>query len=299
MFLLVWWVLSLFFPSQKAQPQSQQPVVIETSQLESNKIDSDKISMDVRGLRISNIELKDYHKTSTSSDAVSLLDGENNFIEIGLMSTDTQTPNINTKWDVKENNMVWKNGTKVVFERDISVQDYVIKISDTIKNNSKNEVSVLPYVRMISSATNVKSAAVETGGVVYANSDLNYANWVKLNKKSYAYSTVRGSAGFADQYWETIASIDANDQTISLKKNGDLYFADTSVASVKVGPGDTTTIDTYVFAGPRIGKILNSASDKPTSLVAISDSILIKLLLFARPAAVNFLRALRASSKVF
>jgi len=261
LFLLVWWLLSVFFQPQKEQTQSQQTITIETSELESHKIDSDKVSLDVRGLRISNIELKDYHKTSTSLDAVSLLDGENNFVEIGLISVDTQTPNINTKWNINENNMVWKNDAKIVFERDISVKDYVIKISDTIKNNSKNEISVSPYMRMISGATNAKSAAVETGGVVYANSDLNYANWMKLNKKSYAYSTVRGSLGFADQYWETIASVDANDQTISLKKNGDLYFADTSVAPVKVAPGDSATIDTYVFAGPRIGKVLNSASD--------------------------------------
>ena len=261
LFLLAWWIMGLFIQPKNQQAQPQQPIAIETSQLESKKLDSEKISMDVRGLRISNIELKDYHKSSDTLDAVSLLDGDNNFIEIGLLSADTQTPNINTAWNVKENNMVWKNNARVSFDRGISVQDYVIKISDTITNNSKNEISVSPYVRMVSGATNVKSAAVETGGVVYANSDLNYANWMKLNKKSYAYSTVRGSLGFADQYWETIASVDANDQTISLKKNGDLYFADTAVAPVKIGAGDSVTIDTYIFAGPRIGKILDAASD--------------------------------------
>ncbi len=261
LFLLAWWVMGLFFQPKSQQTTPQQPINIEISNVEPKKIDSDKISLDVRGLRISNIALKEYHKSSDNPDSVSLLDDENNFVEIGLISADAQTPNINTVWNVNENNMVWKNNSKIVFERNISVQDYVIKISDIIKNNSKTEISVSPYVRMISGAKNAKSAAVETGGVVYANSGLNYANWMKLNKKSYAYSTVRGSLGFADQYWETIASIDTNDQTISLKKNGDLYFADTNAAPVRIGAGDVATIDTYVFAGPRIGKVLDSAAD--------------------------------------
>ena len=261
LFLLAWWVMGLFFRPKNEQINTSQPVNIEASNAESKKIDSEKISLAVRGLRIANIELKEYHKSSDTLDSVALLDGENNFVEIGLISADTQTPNINTAWNINGNNMVWKNNSKTTFERNISVEDYVIKISDTIKNNSKNEISVSPYVRMISDATNAKSAAVETGGVVYANSDLNYANWMKLNKKSYAYSTVRGSLGFANQYWETIASVDTNDQTISLKKNGDLYFADTNAAPVKIRPGDSATINTYVFAGPRIGKILDSAAD--------------------------------------
>lgn len=117
----------------------------------------------------------------------------------------------------------------------------------------------------------VKSAVVETGGVVYANSDLNYANWNKLNKKSYAYSTVRGSFGFAEQYWETVVSMDTNDQTISLKKTGELYLADGNAAPVKISAGKDITIDTYVFAGPRDSKTLNKATEHIPGLSETMD----------------------------
>ena len=271
LFLMAWGIIGTFFQSKKAQTTTQQPVVIEASVLEKQSIDSDKISIDVRGLRISNIELKEHKQTSAPDNSVALLNGENNFIEIGFLSPDTTVPNINTKWKLDSGNMIWKNEARVSFNRKISIQDYVIKISDNIKNNSNREIGLSPYARIISGAGEAQSASVETGGVVYANSNIDYENWAKLNKKSFAYSTVRGSFGFAEQYWETVLAIDANDQTISLKKNGDLYFADTIVAPIKVMSGDEVTIDTYVFAGPRIARVLDSASENIPGLSKTMD----------------------------
>ncbi len=258
---LAWWVIGLFIQPKKTTNANTQPITIEKSSVEKKVIDSDKVSVDIQGLRISNILLKEHYKSADKTEPVSLLNGENDFIEIGFVSADTQTPNINTKWNLDaNNNMAWNNKSKIKFNRDISIADYVIRISDTIKNNSKQEINVSPYARIVQNVSDKASVAVETGGVVYANSNLDYANWAKLNKKSYAYSTVRGYFGFAEQYWETIVSVDANDQTISLKKNGDSYFADGNVSPVKIGAGQTATVDTYVFAGPRISKILDNAS---------------------------------------
>ena len=271
LFFIVWWIAGSWFQSKRVQTAVQQPIAIEASVLENKQIDSDKISMDVRGLRISNVALKEYKQSAKSEDAVALLGGENNFIEIGFLSSDTVVPNINTKWKDDVQGMTWKNNSKIVFNRAISVKDYVIKISDNIKNNSGKEISLSPYARITSGAGTAQSASVETGGVVYANDSLDYENWMRLNKKSYAYSTVRGSLGFAEQYWETILAIDSNDQTISLKKNGDLYFADTIAAPVKIAAGDDTTIDTYIFAGPRIARVLDNAAENIPGLSKTMD----------------------------
>jgi len=269
---LAWWLVGLFIKPNNTTTETIQPVVIEKSSVETKKIDADKLSADVQGLRISNIALKDYHKSAKDIESVSLLAGENNFIEIGFISTDTQMPNINTKWALDtDSNMMWNNNSKIKFNRNISIANYVIRISDTIKNNSTKEISVAPYARIVRDGAKDVSAAIENGGLVYANSNLDYANWQKLNKKSYAYSTVRGYFGFAEQYWETIVSVDANDQTISLKKSGDSYFADSNVAPVKIGAGQSTTVDTYVFAGPRIGKVLDAASENIPHLSKTMD----------------------------
>ena len=259
LFLFAWWVIGLWTRPENVQTNAANPVVIEESTVSSRNIANDDISLDVSGLRISNIVLKQHLNDAKSKESVVLLNNKNNFVEVGFVSQDVQTPNINTNWTLK--NGVMQYGTNVVFMRNITVDGYTTKITDTIKNNSSREINVAPYVRIVRSATEKTSGVVETGGVVYANSKLNYANWNKLNKKSYAYSTVRGSLGFADMYWETIASIDSDDQTISLKKSGDLYLADTSAASVKVPAKSEKEINTYIFTGPRETNALNAASN--------------------------------------
>ena len=190
------------------------------------------------------------------------MNAENNFIEIGFVSNDVKTPNINTNWEIKSDVMHWNNGNGVHFSRKISVDGYLITVNDTIKNNSAREISVVPYANISRNSDDKISSVVETGGVVFANSNLDYTGWNKLNKKSVAYSTVRGSLGFADQYWETMLSLDANDQTISLKKNGDLYVAQTNAAPVKVDAKSEKEINTYVFTGPRMASVLNPVADK-------------------------------------
>ena len=98
-FLLSWWLIGLFFQPSKNQTETQSVVGVESSSAPISKIDSDKISLDTQGLRISNIELKDYHIDSKSDAPIALLSDKDNFIEVGFISSDTQTPNINTVWN--------------------------------------------------------------------------------------------------------------------------------------------------------------------------------------------------------
>ncbi|MBR5904140.1 MAG: membrane protein insertase YidC [Alphaproteobacteria bacterium] len=259
-FLLAWWVSGLFFQPSKKTEENTQTITIENSKAVKKNIDSDKISMDIQGLRLSDIKLKEHYN---ASENVVLLDKENDFIEVGLMSPDVKTPNINSNWELKNNSWHFNSDSNIHFVRDITIDGYIIKISDTIKNNSAKEISVSPYVQIArSGADSAYSSVVETGGVVYANSDLDYINWKNLDKKSYAYSSVRASLGFAEQYWETMVAIDANDQTISMKKIGDKYFANANVSPVKIMPKTSAVIDTFVFAGPRESVLLDSVSNR-------------------------------------
>ena len=262
LFLFAWWIMGAWFKPQNTEVVATQPVTIEQSNVTKQNINSDEISLDVQGLRISNIILDKHKKDSKSDEKISLLNAENNFIEMGYVSPDTQIPNVNTNWKQNSDSMSWNNGAGIGFTRKISVDGYVITVSDTIKNNSAREISVAPYANIVRGAGDKMSSVVDTGGVVYANSKLDYTSWNKLDKKSVAYSTVRGSFGFSEQYWETIASVDANDQTISLKKSGDLYFSQASVAPVKIAAKSEKEINTYVFAGPRMSNLLNNAADK-------------------------------------
>lgn len=262
LFLFAWWIMGIWFKPQNSEVVATQPITIEQSNVSKQNVTTDEITLDVQGLRISNIILNKHKKDSKSDEKISLLNSENNFVEIGYVSTDTQIPNVNTNWKSNADVMSWNNGSGVNFSRKISLDGYVINITDTIKNNSAREISVAPYVNIVRGAGDKMSSVVDTGGVVYANSKLDYTNWNKLDKKSVAYSTVRGSFGFAEQYWETVASVDANDQTISLKKSGDLYFSQTNAAPIKIAAKSEKEINTYVFAGPRMANLLNNAAYK-------------------------------------
>ena len=270
-FLLAWWVVSLFMPKNNVPVETPKFADIEKTSLVSKKVDSNKISFDVQGLRLTNIALKEHRKSATKEEPVALLSNADNFIEIDLVSANTQTPDINTKWSGNAEKMVWKNKSGVEFNRDIVVENYVIHITDTVKNNSNKEIGIKPQVRIVQNSFDTTKNTVETGGIVYANEDLEYIDWNKLDKKPFYDSSVYSSIGFAEQYWEVVGTIDAKDQKISLRKTGDLYVADTDAETIKIAKGKTATINSYIFAGPRQADILNVAGENIPGLSKTID----------------------------
>lgn len=270
LFLFAWWIMGTWFKPQNTEIKEVAPITIEQSNAAKRNLAHEDVSFDVQGLRISNVLLNKHKKDSKSEEHVSLLNKENNFVEIGYVSSDISVPNINTQWEMKSGEMHWDNPS-VHFARKISVDGYVINVKDIIKNKTNREINVAPYTQITQSTNDKTASVVETGGVVYANSDLDYVGWNKLDKKSVAYSSVNASFGFAEQYWETIASMDVKDQTISLKKSGDLYFAQTNAGAVKIAPKSESEINTYVFTGPRQSDVLKAAEKNIPGITKTMD----------------------------
>ena len=267
LFLFSWWLIGLWLgPKETVNPPAatEQQLIEEVTDVPVTNIASDKLSVDVQGLRFSNMDLKDFPKNADASDKnnpIRLLGGKNNFIEVGLIGGGTSAPTANTIWNNKGGILSWKNSDGVSFTRTLSVKDYIIKITDRIQNTTKQDLSFAPYARIVRDNDMQSSAGVYTGLVAYVNSDIEHEDWHKLDKKSYAYSTTSGFAGFVDQYWETIVSIDSPDQTVISKKLADKYTADVAAAPVQVKSGQSAEIETYIFAGPRDRSALEQASN--------------------------------------
>ena len=273
LFLVAWWIVGLFVePKQNTQTVStpEPSVMVDVSNVPSDTISSDAISANVQGLRISNIDLKNFARSADDTNNVTLIDG-GGFIEVGLNPNGTTAPTATTKWIKSGNNMVWRNTDGVEFNRAVVVDNYIIKITDTIKNNSKRDYSFVPYARVLRNADKSGSAGVYTGAIAYVNNDLEHQNWSRLDKKSFAYTTTNGFIGFADQYWETVANIDSPDQTMRIKKQGELYESGTTAAPVNVAGGETKTITTNIYAGPRDGKVLQNANTTINGIVETMD----------------------------
>lgn len=258
-----WWLIRMWTaPTPVAQPAESELAVIaaDATDAPSHIISSDNVDVDVRGLRISNIALKDYAATPQRDDParVTLLSDDDEFIEIGLTATGTTAPDVKTEWKFGDNKMTWRNSDGVVFTRTIDIDGYIITVTDRIENKTRGAITFAPYVRIVRAGG--ENSNVDTGAVTNTNSRIRYVNWNKLNKQSYAYSTTNGFAGFADQYWQTIADIKSPDQTMRVKSIANRYIADTTAAPVSVAPNDTGLFTTTIFAGPRDPRILDAAA---------------------------------------
>ncbi len=257
--MIIGWIMG---PKKNAENVSDALPAVDMSAVPVQQISSDKLSASVQGLRIYDVKLADFAASAKDLNGarVALLGAEGDYAEVGYIATGAAAPVANAKWRGAPDKMTWRDASGVEFTRTVSIADYVITVTDEIKNNSKTNATFAPYARIVRGAVEKSSAGVKTGAVSFVNSDVEYRDWRKLENKSYAYSTINGFTGFAEQYWETIVSISRPDQTIRVKGAGDKFIADAAAGAVAIAPGATDTIITNIYAGPREQGTLAAAS---------------------------------------
>ena len=261
-FMVAWLAIGAISNKHNTVAQNDEAKIatVDISNVPTYEVTSDKITATVQGLRISDVDLHDFKANSENDENVKLLSGDNSYAEIGIVGVGTTAPTADTVWKADGDTYTWRNSDGIVFNRTITVNDYVITVNDEIKNDTKKDFSFSPYARIQRENNKVSSAGVYTGLVVYANGDLEHDDWRAISKKPRAYTTTNGFAGFVDQYWETVADIDAPDQTIRAQKYGDLYQSDVSVRAVNVASGESANIKTLLYAGPRDSTVLKTVS---------------------------------------
>jgi len=271
LFIASWWLIGVIMgPKPVSQPNADVTITEDLSAVPTSEISSDKISATVQGLRISDVKLADFVTSADDATPVTLLSSDGDYIEVGLLATGTTAPRSTTPWKHVDGANTWRNSDGVEFTRTMATDGYVITVTDTIKNNSARDFAFAPYARIVRENDMKSASGVSNGAIVYANSDTEDIAWHKLDKKSYAYSTTNGFSGFADQYWETVTSISAPDQTIRMKRSGDKYMSDSAASAIPVAAGATATVTTNVFVGPRDQSVLDAIESK---IPGISETI--------------------------
>ncbi len=263
-FVACWWLIGKWMaPAPVVSDSDSNDIIAEDiSAVATRDVASPAVSATAQGLRIYDIKLNDFPQSADTEDKVTLLPGADGaFIEIGLLPSGTSAPTPSTAWRTGDDGtMTWRNSDGVEFTRNIAAADYVITVTDTIRNGAAAPIALSPYARVVRDGASNGSAGVYTGAVVLANNDVEHRDWRKMDKKSYAYTTTNGFSGFADQYWETLVAIDSPDQTIRAKKSGDKYQTDAAAAAVSIAPGAVQEIQTHIFAGPRDQHTLDAAA---------------------------------------
>ncbi len=249
-FIGIWWLLGTWMTPKTTNVLVENMPVVDLSNVPTTTIENDDISAQVRGLRISNIALKDFNVSASDATPVTVLGTEGAYAEFGVLANCTTAPTATTVWKNKDGVFSWRNSDGVEFVRTVTTDNYVIIIKDTIRNGTARDISIAPYGRIVRANDVTNSAGVSTGAIAYENTDIERIDWRKMDRRSYAYTTTTGFIGFADQYWETVLSIGAPDQTMTLKNTGANYGADVVAGAIVIAPNAAASISYHMYTGP-------------------------------------------------
>jgi YidC/Oxa1 family membrane protein insertase len=234
-------------------------------------------SIDLKGGKLDDLVLKDYHETiNKQSPLIRLLSPggapDAYWAAAGYVGTGgAKTPTLDTVWTADAKaltpsqpvTLTWDNGEGLVFKRVISVDDkYMFTITDSIENRGGAPATVRPYGLVLRHGKpNVAGYSVLHEGFVGVIGDggvqeVTYANIDKATGKTDTYSGPGGWLGFTDKYWGTAVIPDQTEQidvrfaTTGTTQPED-YQADFVGPEKTIAPGTTLSTTTRVFAGAK------------------------------------------------
>ena len=179
-------------------------------------------SIDLKGGKIDDIILKDYHETvDPKSPNVRLFSPpgapDAYWAETGFVSpAGAKTPGLDAVWTADRQTLTpaqpvtltWDNGAGLVFKRVIAVDDkYMFTIVDSVANSGSAPATVQPYALVLRHGRpNVAGYSVLHEGFVGVIGDRRragstYANIEKATGKVNSFKGDGGWLGFTDKYW--------------------------------------------------------------------------------------------------
>jgi len=233
-------------------------------------------SIDLKGGKLDDLVLKDYHETiSKESPLIRLFSpsgapdaywATSGYVGSGAV----KTPNLDTLWTADETTLTpgrpltltWDNGEGLVFKRVISVDDkYMFTVTDTVANKGGEAVTLRPYGLVLRHGMpNVAGYSVLHEGFEGVVGDQEhaptYSSVDKAAGKVETYKGVGGWLGFTDKYWasavipQQTAPIEAR-YTASGTAQPEDYQADFVGAEKTIAPGESYETTTRVFAGAK------------------------------------------------
>jgi YidC/Oxa1 family membrane protein insertase len=244
-------------------------------------------SIDLKGGKIDDIILKDYHETvDPKSPNVRLFSPpgapDAYWAETGFVSpAGAKTPGLDAVWTADRQTLTpaqpvtltWDNGAGLVFKRVIAVDDkYMFTIVDSVANSGSAPATVQPYALVLRHGRpTVAGYSVLHEGFVGVIGDggvqeVTYANIEKATGKVNSFKGDGGWLGFTDKYWGSAvipaqtAPIEARFSASGTVQPVD-YQADFLGKELSVAPGATVETTTRVFAGAKeVSTIDNYAS---------------------------------------
>ncbi|MBZ8133821.1 membrane protein insertase YidC [Afifella sp. IM 167] len=267
--------------ASEAQPAEEAPrLTIETPALTG--------SINLRGGRIDELKLKRYHETTDpKSPMIELFSpaGSPNayYAEFGWVSPQggPDVPDANTIWQSDSTELTpespvtlfWQNGSGLIFQRKISVdENYMFTVSQSVGNSTGEAVSLYPY-GLISRHGRPAGQAyyiLHEGPIgVFGDDGLREVDYSDLEEEQVTPPKVSsGWLGITDKYWAS-ALIPAGGTPFQgrfLRSEAgpvETYQADFLGDAVSAPAGGTATSETRLFAGAKVVQLLNQYEENP------------------------------------
>ena len=247
-------------------------------------------SIALKGGRIDDVSLKNYHETvDPSSPIITLLSPEDApgayYAELGYLTAETQNapvlPTTETLWTADSDRLTatnpvtltWDNGQGLVFKRVISVDDeYLFTVKDSVANKADKPVTLYNYARVsrVGHPPSAGYAALHEGFVGVVGDAGQEVTYDKIEKETDAAKTFKGVGGWVgltDKYWAAVVAPNQNApmeaRYAAMGGAVKTYQADTVSDPATVEPGKSAEATSYVFAGAKVVDVLDAYKQNP------------------------------------
>jgi YidC/Oxa1 family membrane protein insertase len=247
-------------------------------------------SINLKGARLDDLRLKDYHETvDQTSPTIVLLSPANTentyFAAQGWLSpagAAYKLPNADTVWTapagatLSPGNPValnWDNGEGLTFTRTFSIdENYMISVQQSVANATGSPVLLFPYARINRQGT-PKVAGIYVlfeglhGVLNDSLEEITYADLADNDPGSFTQTSTGGWLGITDKYWGTALIPDQKmEVTGGLKFVGqpgkDAYQADFAATQpVTIAPGASAEVSSKLFAGAKKSILIDEYQD--------------------------------------
>ncbi len=243
-------------------------------------------SISLLGARIDDLILKNYRKTlDPESDQIRFLkkidEREPFFIQFGWSSPNkNKVPNGNTVWKSSKSSLdpnnplilTWNNGEGLKFSQIISIDDnYMIKVIQKVKNETKNLVNLYPYglIRRSGEPKTTDFFVLHEGPLGVFDGSLkehSYSDLKETGQKGMSIKTEEkgGWIGITDKYWMAALIPDQNTNsnfTFRYVNNSASYQTDFLGELSKIPANGEIEIVSRVFSGAKKLNLLDEYED--------------------------------------
>ncbi|ORU92214.1 MAG: membrane protein insertase YidC [Cycloclasticus sp. symbiont of Bathymodiolus heckerae] len=242
-----------------------------------------KLQISTLGGSIGQLELLNYPETKGEEELVHLLNSEDPkifVVESGLISQNGDSPNHHAIWSALQHEytltgselrvpLSWADGSGVTVTKTyvFTQGSYKVDVETRVENNSQAGWSGREYVQVKRNEYAEKSANslihTYTGGVLYTDEDkYQKIDFSDMEDEDLKIATTGGWAGMIQHYfgvaWVPEKENQYNYYTKSLE--GGLYVIGAYSPTKTVPAGETKTIHSVLFAGPKLQDQLSSVA---------------------------------------